>query len=131
MKKTLILLGFLSLALPGMRQSWAQCSSMGCGTTPGYYWDLGAYTYFLQNATTATKAAYGIDMGFNALFSSLNMINQGKAMEQEINARRNNLENQKLVERYHTEGIPPFAAQGPDGKPRSPKITWQDVQSIH
>jgi len=129
MKKILILLSFLGISWLSP-QVMAQCSSLGCGANPYYFYDLAAYQYFLQNATTATKIAVGIDMGFSALFSSIQLVQQGRALENQINIRRTRLENYKTVKRYYTEGIPPFASRGPDGRPRSPKITWGDVESI-
>lgn len=95
-----------------------------------YYFDLASSTYFLQYASSSEKAAYGIDLAFGAIFSSLKLLNEGRQLENYINAKRNSIENYKSVKRYYTEGIPPFASRGPDGRPRSPKITWSDVESI-
>jgi len=128
MKKLLILFVF-SLCLLFGSELRAQCVSYGCFNS-NYYYNLGAYTYFWNNASNSMKAAYAIDQSFGALFSSLNLIAEGRALENHINARRNNLENYNSIKRYYTEGIPPFATHGPDGRPRSPEITWSDVQSI-
>jgi hypothetical protein len=129
MRKILILLGF-TLCFGLAQKVNAQCNYYSCAS-PGYYWDLAAYTYFWDNASNSMKAAYSIDMGFNAIFTTISMLEDGKRLENQINAGRNALENYNSVKRYYTEGIPPFATQGPDGKPRSPKITWSDVESIH
>lgn len=75
-------------------------------------------------------AAYGINQVFQAVQEGWTLLEQGKAVENEINARRSNLENYKSVQRFYNEGIPAFAPIAPNGKPRSPKITWQDVESI-
>jgi len=128
MKKLLILFGFL-VVLGVAPKVQAQCGSFGCMST-GYFFNAAAYTYIWNNASTSQKAAYSVDMAFSALFSSLAFIEQGKRQENYINNRRYNLENYKSVKRYYTEGIPPFASRGPNGRPRSPKITWADVQSI-
>lgn len=128
MKKLLILLAFFTV-FGFAAKSQAQCGSFGCGSV-GYYYNLANFTYFWNNAPGYLKTAYAVDMGFQALFSSISMIEHGRAVERHINTRRNNLENYKSVKRYYTEGIPPFADRGPDGRPRSPKITWADVQSI-
>jgi hypothetical protein len=75
-------------------------------------------------------AAFAVSEFFGAIQEGWTMLEQGKQIENEINTRRNNLENYKSVQRYYNEGIPPFAPVAPNGKPRSPKITWQDVESI-
>lgn len=129
MKKLLILFAFLTVC--GFSQkSQAQCSSLGCGLGAGYFFDAAAYTYVWDNAPNYLKAAFGIDMAFSAIYSSINLLEEGKALENRINSQRNALENYNSVKRYYTEGIPPFATRGPDGRPRSPKITWSDVESI-
>lgn len=119
----LILFVFLSsLGISG--QALAQC--YGCGY--GYY---NPYMGIYPSSWTSTqKATFGIYNFFDALNQGINLVEQGAAMEREIMVRRSNLENYNSVKRYYTEGIPPFASVAPDGKPRSPKITWQDVQSI-
>lgn len=129
MKKILIIsMSFLFLAL-GARAVKAQCVSFSC-YGDGYLFGLGAYTYFDNNASTSLKVAVGIDQGFAALFSSLALIEQGNAIEAQIHQRRTRLENYKTVKRLYTEGIPPFATVSPTGQARSPKITWEDVESI-
>jgi hypothetical protein len=128
MRNLLIIFGLFSCLLFSP-QVKAQCVSYGCSSS-GYYWDLAAFTYFWDNASNSMKAAYSIDQAFSAIFSTISMIEDGKRMENQINAQRNSLENYKSVVRYYNEGIPPFAPQGPDGRPRSPKITWSDVESI-
>jgi hypothetical protein len=128
MRKSLILLAFL-FGLGLAPKAHAQCVSYGCYGSD-YYYDLAAYTYFWNNASNSQKAAFAIDQSFGALFSTIAMLEDGKRMENYINSQRNALENYKSVQRYYTEGIPPFATHAPDGKPRSPKITWSDVENI-
>lgn len=130
MKKLLIFLGFFGLLLAAS-PARSQCFSYGCNNNPYYYYDLASYTYFLQNAPSYLKIAVGIDAGFAAIQHGIYLADESKAMNQYMMARRNELENYKSVKRYYTEGIPPFATIAPNGKPRSPKITWSDVESIH
>ena len=132
--KLLILLGLLtSLGLAGQAQAY--CYYSNCYNSGGYY---GGYSYVNSvvglNPNYWPKsyvAAYGVNQFFQAVQEGWTMLEQGKAIETEINVRRNNLENYKSVQRYYNEGIPPFAHTAPNGKPRSPKITFQDVESIH
>ena len=77
-----------------------------------------------------STAAFAVDQGFAALQNTWTAVEQTNALEKQIQIRRNNLENYKSVQRYYQEGIPAFAPVAPDGKPRNPKITWQDVESI-
>jgi hypothetical protein len=128
MRNLLILFGFL-VCLGIAPQVKAQCTSYGCSSS-GYYYDLAAYTYFWDNASDSMKAAYAIDQSFSAIFSTIAMIEDGRRMEKNINYQRNALENYNSVVRYYTEGIPPFATHSPSGRPRSPKITWSDVEGI-
>jgi hypothetical protein len=129
-KKLLILLTFFGFLCSGT-SAVAQCYSSyyGCAGS-GYYFGLASYTYFWNYADKYQKAAYATDMFFGTLQSSIAMVEESRAMENYILQRRDNLENYKSVQRYYNEGIPPFANRAPDGKPRSPKITWDDVQSI-
>ena len=94
----------------------------------GYGYGYGGYPYpWGWNYSTA---AFAVDQGFATLQSTWTAVEQTQALENQIQIRRNNLENYKSVQRYYTEGIPAFAPVAPDGKPRNPKITWQDVESI-
>ncbi|MDL1873054.1 hypothetical protein FBR05_12780 [Deltaproteobacteria bacterium PRO3] len=116
MKKLLILFGFLlGLGLAG--EARAQYY--------GYFY--GGYYPWGWNYSTA---AFAVDQGFATLQQTWTAIEQTQALENHIQVRRNNLENYKSVKNYYTTGIPPFAPVSPEGKPRSPKITWQDVESI-
>lgn len=129
MKKILIILTVLGFLALGRGQAQAQCLSYGCYGN-SYLYGLAAYTYFDNNASTSLKVAAGIDQGFSALFSSLALIEQGKALDAHIHERRTRLENAKMIRNLYTEGIPPFATVTPTGQERSPKITWDDVESI-
>lgn len=124
MRKFLILLGFIGLF---SFSSGAQAQYYGAS---GYYNDLANYTYFWNYASSSQKAMFGIDQFFGALNSTVNYHRRNKAAEQAINNGRNQLENYQSLKRYVTEGPLPFASHGPDGKPRSPKISWDDVQNI-
>ncbi len=125
LNKLLILLTFI-VALGASGEALAQC--YGCGNYGGFY---NPYMgIFPSYATSTQKATWGIYNFFDAVNQGLDMMEQSAAMERNIMVRRSNLENYNSVKRYYTEGIPPFAAIAPDGKPRSPKITWQVVQSI-
>lgn len=114
-KKLLILFSFL-LVSAAASQARAQ-----------YYGFYGGYYPWGFNYSTA---AFAVDQGFATLQQTWTAIEQTQALENHIQVRRNNLENYKSVKAYYTTGIPPFAPVSPEGKPRSPKITWQDVQSI-
>ncbi len=96
----------------------------------GYYNDIANYSYFWNYATNAQKAMFGIDQFFGALNYSVDYHRRTRAAEKAINAGRNQLENYQSLKRYVTEGTPPFASHGPDGKLRSEKINWEDVHSI-
>ncbi|MCE9624534.1 MAG: hypothetical protein K8R69_03630 [Deltaproteobacteria bacterium] len=118
MKKYLILLSFF--AVFGLAsQAKAQC--YGCNIYGGGYYPWG-FNY--------STAAFAVDQGFATLQATWTAIEQTQALEKQIEIRRNNLENFKSVQAYYTTGIPAFAPVSPEGKPRSPKITWQDVESI-
>lgn len=118
MKKLLILLTFL-LGLGLVTELRAQC--YGCSIYGGGYYPWG-WNY--------STAAFAVDQGFATLQNTWTAIEQTQALENHIQVRRNNLENYKSVQAYYTTGIPAFAPVSPEGKPRSPKITWQDVESI-
>jgi len=107
----------------------AQAQNYGFG---GYYGNYVNSVVGLSPVfyTGYQQAAWGVNQFFGAVQDSWTLYEQGKAQENEINIRRSNLENYKSVQRYYNEGIPAFAPVGPDGKPRSPKITWKDVESI-
>jgi len=119
-KKYLILLAFF-VAFGLASQAKAQC--YGCNIYGGGYYP---YPWGFNYST----AAFAVDQGFAALQQTWTALEQTKALENEIKVRRNNLENYKSVQAYYTTGIPAFAPVSPEGKPRSPKITWQDVESI-
>ncbi|MCP5468193.1 MAG: hypothetical protein H7A32_02875 [Deltaproteobacteria bacterium] len=116
-----IFIAAASLASPSQAQYYG-------GTS--YYNDMANYTYFWNYATDAQKAIFGIDQFFGALNYSVGYHRQTKAAEQAINQGRNQLENYKSLKRYVTEGPVPFASHAPDGRPRSEKIRWEDIQSI-
>lgn len=101
----------------GFGSYYGNYASSVVGLSPVYY-------------TGYQQAAWGVNQFFGAVQESWTLLEQGKRVENEINIRRNNLENYKSVQRYYNEGIPAFAPIAPDGKPRSPKITWKDVESI-
>lgn len=92
-----------------------------------------AQLYYYGNPfhmSTSNQVAYGINNFFGALNDGLNMMEQNRAIEQNMAIRRNNLETYRSLRRLQEEGPLPFAPVAPDGKPRSPQITWDDVQSI-
>jgi hypothetical protein len=126
MKKLLILLVFL-FGCGLSRQSLAQCYGCNVYSGAGYY----GYGYYPYYASLDTKIAYGIDSFFYALQDVTNAVAENRAIEADTLARRNQLENNKTIQNYYTNGIPAFAPVAPDGKPRSPKITWRDVEDIH
>ena len=113
----------LGMAAPARAQYYG-----GYGYNYGYVNSIvGLNPYYWPKSYVA---AYGVNQFFQAVQEGWTLLEQGKAVETEINVRRNNLENYKSVQRYYNEGIPPFAHTAPNGKPRSPKITFQDVESI-
>ncbi len=126
MKKLLFILSFLIFILLSFQKTaQAQFNSFfpsyGYGTY-GYY-----YPYY---GSALDKAYYGTYQFFDTVNEVWSTVENSRATEAQIQNRRNNLENYKTLQRAQTEGIPPFADVGPDGKQRSPKITWQDVESI-
>jgi len=132
MRKILILLAFLCFFVSS--QARAQCYGYYCGSSytsnygfSGFNYGYGYYNPYLPKSY---QAAYGIYQFFGALNEGITLLEQSHAQEEEIAARRSALENYKSVKNYYTVGIPPFANIAPDGKPRSSKITFQDVESI-
>lgn len=119
MKKLLILLAFFSLT--------AVASSASAQYYPGGGYGYGYGSYYL---TKSQWAYYATENFFNSLGSALDGVDQWKAAEANLNARRNNLENSKSVQNFVSGNVPPFAPVAPSGKPRPPQITWQDVQNI-
>lgn len=120
-KKLLILLAFFGIMGLG-----GELKAQYYG---GYYGGYGAYYPYPWGWNYST-AAFAVDQTFATIQSTWTAVEQTNALENEIKIRRNNLENYKSVQRYYNEGIPAFAPIAPDGKPRNPKITWQDVESI-
>lgn len=92
------------------------------------YYGYGYYSPYYGNAYD--KGAFAVDEFFDTLQGVWDTLEQSHALEAHIQDRRNRLENYKSVQRYYQEGIPPFAATGPDGRPRPPSIRWEDVESI-
>ncbi len=127
MKKTLILLSFLVtclFAFSAKAQSIAYPVYNGYGFNPYYSY----YPYYY--GSRSDKIAAGVYEFFWTLQDSLAFVNSARAAEAAIAQGYSNLENSKSVKRYYTEGIPPFSPITPDGRPRPPQITWQDVESI-
>ncbi|MFO1463520.1 MAG: hypothetical protein U1F66_07055 [bacterium] len=123
MKKILILLAFFGvLGIGGMAR--AQC--YGCNV---YGYGAGLYYPYPWGWNYST-AAFAVDQAFATIQSTWTAWEQTQALENHIMVRRNNLENYKSIKEMTTVGVPAFAPVSPEGKPRSPKITWQDVESI-
>ena len=115
---------FIGLAASGARaQSCAGCTYYG----DMYYPSMGIYP---QYWSTSDQITYGINNAFATIQSVTSSLQYDRQVEANINSRRNALETQNSLNRLATEGIPPFASISPEGRPRSPKITWQDVESI-
>jgi hypothetical protein len=92
---------------------------------------FGSYGYYYPYyGSAADKALYATYQFFGTTNEVWSTVQNNRALEGQIQHRQNNLENYKTLQRAQTGGIPPFAEVGPNGRPRSPKITWQDVESI-
>jgi len=127
--KLLILISFLSVFLFGS-EARSQCY-YNCYYGGGYAGASLSYPFYGAGlGWNATTGVWAVNQAINVIQDTWTMIERDRAIEAELQARRNNLENYKSVQRYYTEGIPAFAPVAPNGKPRSPKITWQDVESI-
>ncbi|HCU25549.1 MAG TPA: hypothetical protein DF383_11090 [Deltaproteobacteria bacterium] len=120
MNKLLILFIFLS--------SFGLASTVRANCYSNCFYGVGYYGSSL--AWNESTGIWAVNQAVGVIQDVWTAVEQGKALEAELQARRNNLENYKSVQRYYTEGIPAFSPVSPEGKPRSPKITWKDVESI-
>ena len=126
MKKILIYFSFLAVfCLFGSIKVEAQVYSYYGYSTPYYH------TNIFKHMTKTDMAIYSINSFFGALDSALYNLEQIKAYERYVQTKSNQIEDMKSLQRYYTEGIPAFSPVTPEGKPRSPKINWQDVDRIH
>jgi len=120
-KKILILLAFFCMAAFAGKAS-AQCYGCNVYGGAGYYPYPWGWNY--------STAAFAVDQAFATVQSTWTAWEETSAIEKNIEVRRSNLENYKSIKEMTTVGVPAFAPVSPEGKPRSPKITWQDVESI-
>lgn len=127
MKKLLILLAFFMTIGAASELKAQYYGGYYGGGYGGYY---GGYGYPYPWGWNYSTAAFAVDQFFGTVQQTWTAVEQTNALENQILIRRNNLENYKSIQRYHTEGIPAFSPVAPDGRPRNPKITWQDVESI-
>ena len=127
-KKTMI---FLSLFVGFSFTSHAQTYGYYGGFNPyplAYY---GAYGPSIWSQMSKTDKAYvAVNTFFNTVDYAVGTYQRHQAFEQQLMQRNQQIEDYKSMQNYYYQGIPPFSPYTPDGKPRNPKITWDDVEKI-
>ncbi len=94
----------------------------------------GAYGYYGRSPwsymTGYDKANFAINSLFYTVNSAVSMSEQHRYYEQQLQMQQQALEQQKSLQRYYYEGVPPFYQVTPQGTLKNPKITWGDIEKI-
>lgn len=117
MRKLLVIVGFFSIF---------SLSSQAFAYGYGFY----SYPYYFSSMTQAEKINFGVANFFDTAVTVWDTLERNKINNKAIEARQEQIDQYKSIQRYQTQGIPAFSPVAPDGNPRPPSITWQDVQDI-